>query len=57
MEKKIKNYMRRKGLLDPTNVVINPHFTKEIMKYPKSEKLKPPPINPYDGTKDPIDYI
>lgn len=49
--------MREKGLLDPTNVVIDPSFIKEVMEYPNSEKLKPPPIDPYHRTKDPIDHI
>lgn len=57
MEKKIRNYIREKGLLDLMDVVINPPFTKEIMIYSNSEKLKPPSIDPYNGTKDPINYI
>lgn len=34
--------MREKGLLDPTDVIINPPFIKEVMEYPNSGKLKPP---------------
>lgn len=54
---KDKKYMRKKGLLDPTDVVIDPPFTKRIMAYPNSSKLKSLPIDPYDGTKESIDHF
>lgn len=56
-KKKNRSYTLKKGLLDPTDVVINPQFTKEVMEYPYSSKLKPPSIDPYDKTKDPVDHI
>lgn len=49
--------MRKKGLLDSTNIIINPPFTNEVITYPNSGKLEPLPINSYDGTKDPTDHI
>lgn len=49
--------MREKRLLNSMDVVINLPFIKEILEYPKSGKLKPPAIDPYDSTKDPIDQV
>lgn len=49
--------MREKDLLDATNVFINPSFTKKVMEYPNSKKLKPLSIDPYDRTKDHVDHI
>lgn len=57
MEKKIRSCIREKGLLDLMDVVIDPLFIKEIIAYPNIGKLKPPPIDPYDGTKDHIDHV
>lgn len=57
MEKKIRSRMREKGLLDLTNVVIDPPFTKKVMEYPNSSKTEPPPIDLYDGTKDLVDHV
>lgn len=44
--------MRKKYLLDSTNIIVEPLFTKEAMVYPNTNKLKPPRIDLYDGTKD-----
>lgn len=41
MKKKIKSCMREKGLLDSTDVIMDPLFTKEIMAYPNTGKFKP----------------
>lgn len=49
--------MREKGLLDSTDMVMDPLFTKAIMVYPNTGKLKPLPKDSYDGTKDPIDHV
>lgn len=49
--------IREKGLLDPMDIVIEPPFINEVMEQPKNDKLKPPLINPYDGTKDLEDYV
>lgn len=49
--------MREKGLLNPADIIVDSLFTKEVMVYPNSGKLKPLPINPYDGTKDPLDHV
>lgn len=46
-----------KGLLDPIEIIIGPPFTKDVMEYPNGGKLKLPLIDPYDRTKDHIDYI
>lgn len=56
MEKKI-SCMREKGLVDHTDIVINPLFIKEVMAYPNHDKLKSPPIGPYDETKDHMDHV
>lgn len=47
MEKKIRNCMKKKGLLNPTDIVIDPPFIKEVMEYPNSGKCKSSPIDPY----------
>lgn len=57
MKKKLHSCIREMGLLDRTNVVINLSFTKGIIEYPNKEKLKPLPIDPYNGTKDPINHV
>lgn len=57
MEKKIHCAIRIKGLLDLANALIDPSFTKEILKYSNTGKLKPPTIGPYDGIKDPINNV
>lgn len=57
MDRKIRSSMRERGLLDSADMVMKSPSTKEIMAYPNIDKLKPPPINPYDGTKDPMDYM
>lgn len=49
--------MKEKDLLDPNDVVIEPLFTKEILEYLNPGKLKSLSINPYDGTKDPINHV
>lgn len=49
--------MREKSLLDPTNVIIDPPFTKEVMECPNNGKLKCSPIDLYDKTKDPVDHV
>lgn len=54
MKKKIKSCMRERGLLDPTDVVIDFPLTKEVMAYLNSGKLSPPPIDPCDRTKGPV---
>lgn len=57
MEKMFRRCMQEKGLLDPTGIFIDPLFTKKIMEYPNSDELKPPPINLYDKTKYPVNYV
>lgn len=57
MEKKTMSYLRERGILAFMNVVIDLPFTKEIMMYPNTSKLKPPPINLYDSTKDYMDHV
>lgn len=52
IEKKIRSCMKKKGLMDSTNVVIDPPLTKKTMAYPNINKLKPPPIDLHDRTKD-----
>lgn len=56
-KEEIRSYIKEKGLLDLTDMVINPLFTKEVMAYPNSGKPKPPFINSYDRTIDFIDHI
>lgn len=53
VKKKMRSCMREKGLLDLTDAAIDPSFTREILVYPNIKKLKPLPIDPYDGTRDP----
>lgn len=57
MERKIKSCMKEKGLMDSTDIVMEPLFTDEIMAYPNSRKLKPPSIDLCHRTKDPVDNI
>lgn len=57
MEKKIKKVMKEKRLQDPIDLMIKPPFTKKILEYMNSEKLKPPAINLYNGTNDLNDHI
>lgn len=57
MEKKIKSYIREKGLLDSTNVIIGLPFIKEVMEYPNSDKLKPLHIGPCNGNKDLVNHV
>lgn len=57
MEKKIRKAIKQKWLLDPTNTVIEPLFTKETLEYPNPMKLKPLAISLYNSTKDPIDHV
>lgn len=57
LKKKTRKIMKKKRLLDPIKVVIDPRFTKEILEYPNSRKLKPSINDPYDETKGPIDHI
>lgn len=49
--------MRKKGLLDLMDVVIDRPFIKKVIEYHNSNKLKLPPINLYDGIKDLINSI
>lgn len=46
--------MRKKGLLDPVDAVIDPSFTKEVLEYSNSEKLKPSAIDPFHDQKNPL---
>lgn len=57
IERKIKKSIKEKDLLAPNEVVIKPPFTKETLECPNPGKLKPSSIDPYDGTKDPIDHV
>lgn len=57
MEKKIIKTMKEKSLLDQSDVMIEPTFSKEILEYLSSIKLNPLTINPYDNTKDFINHI
>lgn len=57
MEEKILHVMIEKGLLNLVDTVIDLPFTKEILEYLNSGKLKPLTIDLYDDTKDPIDHI
>lgn len=57
MEKKIKKSIKKKSLLNLNDVVIEFPFTKEILEHLNLGKLNPPSIDPYDGIKDPIDYV
>lgn len=51
------SYIKEKGLLNSANVVIKLPFIEEIMVYPNTSKLKPLPIDPYNRTKDLVDYV
>lgn len=57
MERKIQSCIKERGLVDSSNVIMEPPFFKEIMTYPNSRKLKPLSIDPYDRTKGPVDYM
>lgn len=39
------------------DVVIDPPFTKEVLEYPNTGKLKPPAIDLYEDTRNPINYV
>lgn len=56
-EKKIRKAIKEKVLFDPNDMVIELPFTKKILKYPNSKKLKPPAIDPCNGTKDFINHV
>lgn len=49
--------MKEKGLLYPTDAMIDPSFTKEILEHPSIEQFKLSAIHMYDGTRDPIDHM
>lgn len=49
--------MKERGMLDFADMVMELPLTEEIVEYPNAGKLKPPPINPYDETKDPVDHM
>lgn len=57
IKRKIRKLMRKKVLFDSNGAIIKPPFTKEKLEYPKLRKLKLPSIDPYDGTKYPIDHV
>lgn len=57
IKKKIRKVMKKKGLLDLIDAVIEPPFTKKILEYPNLKKLKPSVIDPYNGTKDLINHV
>lgn len=57
IEKKIMKTIKEKELLGLIEVVTEPPFTKELLEYPNLGKLKPPAIDSFDGTKDPIDHV
>lgn len=57
MERKIRSCIRKEGLANSFDIIMEPPLTKEIMVYPNNGKLKPLPINPYNGTKDPVDHV
>lgn len=57
IEKKIKCYIREKGLLDSMDVIIDPSSTEKIIAYPNTNKLKSPLIDLYDGIKDFMDNV
>lgn len=56
MEKKFRTCIWEKGVLDLTNIIIDPLFIKEIKEHLNNSKLKPPPINFYNRTKDPVNH-
>lgn len=47
--------MRKRRLVDSFDVVMEASFIEKIMTYLNSGKLKPPPIDLYNGTKDLVD--
>lgn len=49
--------MREKGLLNPLKAIIDSSFINNFLEYPNNGKLKPPVIDPYNGTKDSIDHF
>lgn len=57
MERNMRSCTREKGLIDLTDVVIEPPFAKEIIACPNSKKLKPLPVELYDETKDSVDHV
>lgn len=57
IENKIKSCMRENGLLDPMVVIIDLPFTKKVMEYLNSGKLKRLPIDSYDDAKDLINHV
>lgn len=48
---------KKKNLLNPNDMVIEPLFTKKILEYPTLGKFKPLSIDSYDNTKDTIDHV
>lgn len=44
-------------MIDPSSIVVEPLFTKKILKYLTTGKPKPPTIDLYDRTKDPINHV
>lgn len=57
IKKKIRSYIKEKGLLDSINVVMDPPFTEKIMVYLNTKKLKPLPIDSNDGTNDLVNHV
>lgn len=53
---KIYNTMKEKEFLDPLNAVLDPPFIT-ILEHLNTIKLKPPTIDPYHGTKEPINHV
>lgn len=51
------SYMRDRGLVDLSDVIMESPFTKEIVMCPNNRKLKPPLIDLYDRIKDPVDHV
>lgn len=51
--------MKKQGLLDPADAIIEPLFIKQILEYLNPRKLKPLAIDIYiyDETKDSIDDV
>lgn len=45
MDRKIKSCVKERGLLDSTDMVMEPPFTDVIVAYPNNRKLKPLTIN------------
>lgn len=56
-EKKIRKTMKKKGLFNPKDTIIEPSSNKEKLEYLNLRKLKPLAIDLYNGTKGLIDHV